>query len=141
MTRARGGRARALAGVVGLLCAVSIGRELVRPDGWAPCEAGFGAALVEGRVRALCGAPSPSRASPVVPLGARRALGMAVDLNQLTLQDLEELSGVGPKLARRIIEARRARGGFRAVDDLSAIAGVGPARMKALRVALNPTGR
>ncbi len=141
MTKMRGGRAHALAGVVGLLCTVSFGREFVKPDVMRPCVAGFGAVLVDGRARAFCGAQAPGGTSPTMPLGARRVLGMAVDLNQLTAQDLEDLSGVGPKLARRIIDARRVRGGFGAVDDLFTIAGVGPARMETLRVALNPAGR
>jgi len=66
---------------------------------------------------------------------------MPADLNALTEKDLEELSGLGPKLAQRIIAARRAKGGFSSIDDLAGIPGVGPARLRALRTALNPADR
>jgi competence protein ComEA len=49
-----------------------------------------------------------------------------VNVNTATAADLERLPGVGPVLARRIIEFREARGLFRRLDDLQEIQGIGP---------------
>jgi competence protein ComEA len=40
---------------------------------------------------------------------------------------------VGPVLARRIVEERERRGGFRSVDDLIAVKGIGSAVLEGLR--------
>jgi competence protein ComEA len=40
---------------------------------------------------------------------------------------------VGEKLARRILAVRQARGGFRKVEDLRRVPGIGPAMLEALR--------
>lgn len=139
MERDRGARARALALVAGVVCAAAAGRSLAerRP---APCERGFSTRVLGGSVRAVCGPSELGAAQPGLPLGARRALGLAADLNALTERDIEELSGIGPSLARRILAARRARGGFSSVEELASVPGVGPARMAALRAALTPAG-
>jgi competence ComEA-like helix-hairpin-helix protein len=56
-----------------------------------------------------------------------------VDLNRATLADLIRLPGVGPVLARRILETRETAGRFGAVDDLVGVRGVGPAKLERLR--------
>ncbi len=52
-------------------------------------------------------------------------LGLALDVNTATAEDLEALPGVGPVLAQRIIEYRRARGPFQQIDDLLSVHGIG----------------
>lgn len=136
MRAERGARARALALVAGLVCASAAGRSIAQQRRPAPCERGFSARILAGAPRAFCGAPPLGAQEPPLPLGARRALGLRVDLNALTEADLEELSGVGPALARRIVAARRSRSGFSSVEELASVPGVGPARLKALRDAL-----
>jgi competence protein ComEA len=49
-----------------------------------------------------------------------------VNVNSATAADLEQLPGVGPVLARRIVERRELRGLFRRLDDLLEVKGVGP---------------
>jgi competence protein ComEA len=57
----------------------------------------------------------------------------AVDLNRADRAELEQLPGVGPKLAAAIDAHRRDRGGFRSVDDLRTVPGVGPVMIDKLR--------
>ncbi|OQA09362.1 MAG: ComE operon protein 1 [bacterium ADurb.Bin374] len=47
-----------------------------------------------------------------------------LNLNFASLDELEALPGVGPKLARAIYDARNAKGGFRSVEDLEEIPGL-----------------
>jgi competence ComEA-like helix-hairpin-helix protein len=48
-----------------------------------------------------------------------------IDLNRCTVEDLMNIQGIGPALARRIIEFRDERGHFSSVKDLRHIPGVG----------------
>lgn len=64
--------------------------------------------------------------------GARDRSGR-VDLNRAEVGDLEELPHVGPVLARRILELRREKGGFEAVEELLAVRGIGEVRLAQLR--------
>jgi competence protein ComEA len=56
-----------------------------------------------------------------------------IDLNAATIKELQELPGVGPVTAQRIIEARQKSGRFRRVEDLLAIRGISTKRLDALR--------
>jgi competence protein ComEA len=56
-----------------------------------------------------------------------------LDLTRATVAELERLPGVGAALARRIVETREARGGFRRPEDLLEVRGIGPATLERLR--------
>lgn len=56
-----------------------------------------------------------------------------VDLNRADRAELLQLPGVGPGLADHIETYRRDHGGFRNVDDLGRVRGVGPATLARLR--------
>src|SRR5690606_1678075 len=60
-------------------------------------------------------------------------LGRPIDLNEATLEELQALPGIGPGLARRIVEERERRGPFTSLEDLARVRGIGPARVDALR--------
>jgi competence protein ComEA len=59
--------------------------------------------------------------------------GAPVNLNSATAEQLDTLDGVGPATAQKILAYRQAHGGFRTVDDLAQISGIGPKRLEALR--------
>jgi competence protein ComEA len=56
-----------------------------------------------------------------------------LDLNTATLDQLDELPGIGPATAQAIIEERDRRGGFTSVDELLDVRGIGPAKLEDLR--------
>jgi competence protein ComEA len=84
----------------------------------------------------MVGATLPPGAAPTAPAGpaapGQPGAGL-VNLNTATVADLDTLPGVGPVLAQRILEARDARGGFRAVSDLREVSGIGTARYEQLK--------
>jgi competence protein ComEA len=65
--------------------------------------------------------------------GGAGGAGGLVNLNTATPEQLQTLPGVGPVLASRIIEYRDRTGGFRAVDDLRKVTGIGEARFAELK--------
>lgn len=73
------------------------------------------------------GAASAPGGGPGAPAGG------PVNLNTAALADLDTLPGVGPVLAQRILDARAAQGGFRAVSDLRKVDGIGDARYEQLK--------
>lgn len=77
----------------------------------------------------------PREGEPV-PAGAVVAASGAtagpLDLNLATAAELEELPGIGPATAKAILEARQRMGGFRSVDDLLEVRGIGPAKLEQL---------
>jgi competence protein ComEA len=60
--------------------------------------------------------------------GAAAGSGAPVDLNTATLEQLDTLPGVGPVLAQRILDWRAQNGGFRAVEELQEVSGIGEKR-------------
>jgi competence protein ComEA len=59
-----------------------------------------------------------------------------VPVNTASVSDLESLPGVGPVLARRIIEYRDQHGPFGALEDLLDVSGIGEAKLAMLREAV-----
>jgi competence ComEA-like helix-hairpin-helix protein len=55
------------------------------------------------------------------------------DLNLLSLEELQTLPGVGAETARRIVHYREQVGGFRSVEQLGEVSGIGPGRLSRLR--------
>jgi competence protein ComEA len=56
-----------------------------------------------------------------------------VSLNSATAEQLDTLDGVGPATAQKILDWRREHGGFRSIDDLGEVPGIGPKKLAALR--------
>jgi competence ComEA-like helix-hairpin-helix protein len=76
--------------------------------------------------------PRPARAQP-------RPTGV-VDLNTASAGDIEDLPGIGPALAARIVAARDSLHGFRALDALCGVRGIGPALIERLRPRVTLSG-
>jgi competence protein ComEA len=91
--------------------------------------------VVDGELILVGVTPSPGMSPPAAP-GVAAGAGTAggpINLNTATLADLDTLPGVGPVLAQRILDARTAQGGFRAVGDLRKVDGIGDARYEQLK--------
>ena len=78
--------------------------------------------------------PAAGPAAAPVPGAASAPISLA----SATQAQLEELDGIGPTLAARIIEYRDAHGGFRSVEELGEVDGIGEVRLEALRQAVQP---
>jgi competence protein ComEA len=101
---------------VNLAAKAEDGRQIVVPRrGAAPVVAGASGGGAGG-----AGAPGAAPAAPV-------------NLNTATPEQLDQLDGVGPATARKIIAYRQQHGGFRSVGELDRVPGIGPARMAALK--------
>jgi competence protein ComEA len=59
--------------------------------------------------------------------------GAAVSINAADLAQLDELPGIGPATAQKIIDDRTRNGPFASVDDLDRVSGIGPATIEELR--------
>jgi len=75
--------------------------------------------------------------------GLQSAPGAAAPLQKLSLStataaQLDELPGVGPVTAQKILDYRAEHGFIRSVDDLDAVPGIGPARIEQLRDLVTP---
>jgi competence protein ComEA len=55
-----------------------------------------------------------------------------VNLNTAGVSDLQQLPGIGPSLAQRIIDHRTNQGPFRTVEDLRKVSGIGPKKFEQL---------
>jgi len=101
-------RARADLAAVNLAARLTDGEQVIVPT--------------RGRGGSVPTAGSGESASPPAP----------VSLNSGTLEQLETLDGIGPALAQRILDYRTLHGGFRSLDELDQVSGIGPARLAAL---------
>jgi competence protein ComEA len=61
---------------------------------------------------------------------------LALDLNAASEQELEQLDGVGPAIAARIVAYREQHGGIASVDELDEVSGIGDAKLAAIRAQL-----
>jgi competence protein ComEA len=85
------------------------------------------------------GVPAPAGSAEGATGSAGGGLpGMKPSLAMATVEQLEELDGIGPTLAERIVEYRESHGGFRSLGELRDVEGIGEKRFESLREALQP---
>lgn len=53
--------------------------------------------------------------------------GAGVNINTASVEELQQLKGVGPAKAAAIVSWRQGHGAFRSADDLDAVKGIGQA--------------
>jgi competence protein ComEA len=62
------------------------------------------------------------------------SLGVPIGINSARADDLDELPGIGPKLAEKIIDYRRnLRSGFNSIDELYNVDGIGQKKLEAIK--------
>ncbi|OAH09576.1 ComEA family DNA-binding protein [Streptomyces jeddahensis] len=98
--------------------------------------------LVDGEQVVVGGPPGAMTGGPVAPGAAGAGSGAApagpVSLNTATAEQLDTLPGVGPVLAQHIIAYRTQHGGFRSVDELREVNGIGDRRFADLQNLVRP---
>jgi competence protein ComEA len=116
LRRAGGATRRADLSLVNLAAPLSDGTQIVVPKRAPPATGGSAAVSPDA------GGPSSG----------------PIHLNTATVEQLDELPGVGPVTAQKIVDYREQHGAFSSVDDLDAIPGIGPARLEQLRELVAP---
>ena len=89
--------------------------------------------LVLGLVATTASAQEAAR--PSTKAATSSSSGTPINLNTATVAQLETLPGIGKSTAERILEYRQKNGGFRKVEDLMNVRGIGEKsflKMKAL---------
>jgi competence protein ComEA len=76
-------------------------------------------------------------AAGVTTAGGTAGAGAVVDINSADAAALETLDGIGPALAQRILAYRTAHGGFRSVNDLQNVTGIGPKKFAAIKSSIS----
>ncbi len=64
-----------------------------------------------------------------------------VNINTATPEELELLPGIGEARAKAVIAMRKQRGGFKSVDELTAVKGIGEAALERLRPFVRTEGK
>jgi len=83
-------------------------------------------------------AAAPGASAGSSGAGAPGGAGAKISLASATVEQLDGLDGIGPTLAKRIVEYRDSHGGFRSVEQLREVEGIGEKRFAALREAVEP---
>ncbi|HET6493752.1 MAG TPA: helix-hairpin-helix domain-containing protein [Thermoleophilia bacterium] len=117
---AGGATGKAELAAVNLAARVADGQQIVVPERAASGGGGSTTA-------------TPSGAEGSATGGTATAL---VNINTASLVELETLPGVGPATAQKIVDYRTAQGGFKTIDDLKNVSGIGDARFAAIKDAI-----
>jgi competence protein ComEA len=79
--------------------------------------------------------PGPGATAAAAAVGGQTG---PISLGSATVEQLDQVEGIGPVTAQKIIEFRDQRGGLSSIDQLDEVDGIGPATMQTLRSALQP---
>ena len=85
------------------------------------------------RCRPLDVQPGVGLATAPLPSRWARAVGQRLDLNRATDAELATIPGLGAHLAKVLVKAREARRGFGNWEEVDAVPGVGPAKLRTLQ--------
>ncbi len=73
-----------------------------------------------------------------MPARQRLVLGIPLDLNRVTVDDLDQVPGIGPVMAGAIVKWRQNNGGHMAVTDLMKVEGIGEKKYSSLKRYFQP---
>lgn len=77
--------------------------------------------------------PQPIASNPQLSGEEKQVLGLKIDINKAAMQDFESLPGIGNKLAKEIIRKRQELGGFKSIDDIRKVKGIGEKKFKKIK--------
>jgi competence protein ComEA len=127
LERAGGPLPRADLTLVNLAAKVQDGQQIVVPVA-GEAGAGSGTAGSAGATGSAAGGAGSAGGVP----------GAKIHLSTASVDQLDEIDGIGPELAGRIVEYRTEHGGFRSLEELGEVDGIGEKRLATLREALQP---
>jgi competence protein ComEA len=76
---------------------------------------------------------------PAPPPRAAASVAAPVNINTATMQQLEALPGIGAATAQRIVEYRQMNGGFKRIEELMNVRGVGEKSFLTLKALITVT--
>jgi len=101
--------------LINLAAKLADGQQLVVPEIGSASSAGAAPAGTGGAVSGANGAQQP------------------VNINTATVDQLDSLDGIGPKTAQKIVDYREAHGGFKSIEELMEVPGIGSSKFEQLR--------
>lgn len=70
---------------------------------------------------------------PTGAVGTADGSAARISVNRASAQELEQVNGIGPAIARRIVEYRAQHGPFERLEDLEAVPGIGPRTLEKIK--------
>jgi competence protein ComEA len=105
---------------VNLAAPVTDGQQIVVPE--------------KGAAGAVAAAPaSGSTSGGLGTAAAASGPAALVNINTASLEELDALDGVGPSTAQKIVDYRTANGGFKTIDEIKEVPGIGDAKFAAMQ--------
>lgn len=73
------------------------------------------------------------KAINIYSLHSKSEIALKVNLNNANVEELVKLPGIGPELARRIIEYRNTYGSFKGINEIKKVKGIGDKKFENLQ--------
>lgn len=75
----------------------------------------------------------------IVRISGRKSLslGVPIRINSAGAEDLKAIAGIGDELAARIISYRESNGGFKSLDELDYVKGIGKKKLANIKKSAN----